>query len=424
MNRSDLEPISTRLPRETIEKLDKKSEETGFTRSELIRLYVEYGNEVDAGEVTLTAEIDQIRRDIKDRARPIDLAGGFPGRVQEAFEERFKNGYAPEWIVAKAESFREEARRYEELISDHPDAPEVEEGEFVEEVDRVLRETLEAQQLSDWRSRTRNSFEKFEGVESGRKSRQLALVLTRNAMEIDQDLEPFRSSSRVERRVRGSDLPELAEQDLPENVSREEVAGAARRLLDGGLEPEDISTDPTEFDPFGWNDGIGELKASEDLDGTQNAEPLETDGGSSNVVEISSETTDSTELKESHSEEISVEEEIEPEPEESKDLTDLVEWASEKLNSARNIPSHGRTDSKIEEIERKRREEAEEKISIAVDPEQESWRSELMQNANLTDTDLIELAEEYNNETERALLGEREEAPEIEVEENGGVSIE
>jgi hypothetical protein len=243
-------------------------------------------------------------------------------------------------------------------------------------------------------------------------------------MEIDQDLEPFRSSSRVERRVRGSDLPELAEQDLPENVSREEVAGAARRLLDGGLEPEDISTDPTEFDPFGWNDGIGELKASEDLDGAQNAEPLETDGGSSNVVEISSETTDSTELKESHSEEISVEEEIEPEPEESKDLTDLVEWASEKLNSARNIPSHGRTDSKIEEIERKRREEAEEKISIAVDPEQESWRSELMQNANLTDTDLIELAEEYNNETERALLGEREEAPEIEVEENGGVSIE
>ena len=202
-------------------------------------------------------------------------------------------------------------------------------------------------------------------------------------------------------------------------MSREEVAQAARRLLDGGLEPEDISTDPTEFDPFGWNDEIGELKASEEIEAAPRSTGAKTDGGS--ATEVESVATDIDLSDEPDTEEV---EEISTEPDPSTELRELVKWASEKLEEVENIAPEGRTEHRLSEIKRQRREGAEERIRTAVEPSQDTPRAKRMQESSLTPDDLIELADSYNEETDKALLGERETAPEIVVDENGGVSIE
>lgn len=250
--------VSFRAPESMVDAVDSLADNHGVSKSALLRQFVSFGLETNAEALGVEAEISQLRGEIIDFGSPIDDAGGFPGRVRQDFEKRWKNGYAPKWLAAKAENYRREARMYEEKVPEHPDAPPIEEGELVEEVDRVLRETLEAAQLSDWSDRYSNPFEKYDGVESGRESRRFALVLAKNAMEMDDDLEPLRSTLSSERRVRSDDLPELADHDLPPNVDREDVARVARQLNDRGLDPEDVANDPTEFDPFGWTSEIAE----------------------------------------------------------------------------------------------------------------------------------------------------------------------
>jgi len=186
--------VSYRMPQERLDAIDALAEQFNVSRSALLRRFDAFGLESNAEALGVEAEIAKLKSEIIEFGKPIDDAGGFAGRVRDDFEKRFKNGYEPKWLAAKAESYRREARMLEEKVSEHPDAPPIEEGELEAEVDRVLRDTLEAAKLSDWNERYRNPFERLSGVESGKKSRRLALALTRSAVEMDADLEPLRSS--------------------------------------------------------------------------------------------------------------------------------------------------------------------------------------------------------------------------------------
>jgi len=273
--------VSYRMPQERLDAIDALAEQFNVSRSALLRRFDAFGLESNAEALGVEAEIAKLKSEIIEFGKPIDDAGGFAGRVRDDFEKRFKNGYEPKWLAAKAESYRREARMLEEKVSEHPDAPPIEEGELEAEVDRVLRDTLEAAKLSDWNERYRNPFERLSGVESGKKSRRLALALTRSAVEMDADLEPLRSSLSSERRVQADDLPELADEDLPEGVDREDVARVARELADRGVPADEIEVDPTEFDPFGWTEEVD----AEVVDGTTDALPdPEADGGTESVV--------------------------------------------------------------------------------------------------------------------------------------------
>lgn len=294
--------VSYRMPQERLDAIDDLAEQFNVTRSDLLRKFDSLGLESNVEALGVEAEIAKLKDEIIEFGKPIDRAGGFGGRVRQDFERRFKNNYKPKWLAAKAESYRREARMLEKKVSDHPDAPPIEDGELVEEVEDVLRDTLEAAKLSDWTDQYNNPYERLSGVESGKDSRRFALVLARNALQMDSDLEPLNSELDADRRVQARDLPELAEEDLPEHVSRDDVARVARTLADRGVAPEEIETDPTEFDPFGWGDDAPAVDAVEQLpDGGPKA--ITADGGDHAAVQsfsnestpaASGETTDET----------------------------------------------------------------------------------------------------------------------------------
>jgi len=404
--------LSYRMPQERLDAIDALAEQHGVARSALLRRFDAFGLESNAEALGVEAEIANLRQEIIDFGKPIDDAGGFAGRVRDDFEKRFKSGYKPKWLAAKAESYRREAEMLEEKVADHPDAPPIEEGELVDEVNRVLRNTLEAAQLSDWTERYSNPLERLSGVDSGKQSRRFALVLTRNALEMDQDLEPLNSTLGTERRVRRDDLPELAEEDLPPNVDRDDVARVARDLADRGVTADDVEVDPTEFDPFGWIDVDSEAVDDDDVvavEGSTNGElpepDPEADGGTQGVV---ADGGDSEAIQ------------VYAEQDDERDVGDLVEWAAQTFRDHEKPPQDCYTDAKNE----RRRKAGEEKIRRTFETQRTNWQTEIMDRSTLTPDDLIELADDYNDERDAVFTGDRENVPEAVADGNGGVRLE
>jgi hypothetical protein len=394
--------VSFRMPAEMRDALDTVCEEYDVSRSALLRRFCAYGLKSNADALGVEAQIDNLRGEIIDFGSPIDDAGGFAGRIRQDFEKRFKNGYAPKWLAAKAENYRREARMLEDKVPEHPDAPPIEDGELVEEVDRVLRETLEAAQLSDWSDRYENPYQKYAGVESGRSARKFALVLTKRALEMDDDLEPLRSALSSERRVRGDDLPELAEEELPPDVDPEDVARVARELADQGLTAEDVETDPTEFDPFGWVD----TESVEQAEDTDDAVAVEsTVAGELPDADADTEPDGGTAPVADGGDNEAIQAYADQEPD--RDVGDLVEWAAEELAN--------------DDLTRDTREK---RIKDRFEYGTDDWQTQIMDRSTLTPTELIELADDYNDAINAALAGDRQAPPQAVADGNGGVHLE
>ena len=372
--------VNYRMPQERLDAIDVVADEYDVSRSALLRRFDAFGLEASADAMGVEAKIANKRQEIIDFGKPIDEAGGFAGRVRSDFEERFKGGYSAKWLAAKAESYRREARMLEDEVSEHPDAPPIEPGELVGEVDRVVAEALEAAQLSNWDNRYSNPFEKFAGVEDGRDERRMALALTRRAMQMDQDLQHLRDEIPTDRRVRGSDLPELGVEDLPRDVSADDVARVARELSDQGIAPDEIETDPREFDPFGM--GVDAEVADVDPAGQLPDTDPEPDGGTvaeggSNEAILSYADSD-----------------VDADQDDDRDVGDLVAWAARILDDVHVPDRAGFTDAKNERRQRQARERAEEKIRSRTFEDATTWQSDMMDDTTLTPDDLIELADE------------------------------
>ena len=289
-----------------------------------------------------------------------------------------------------------------------PDAPPIEDGELVEKVDEVLQDTLEAAKLSDWNERYDNPLERLSGVESGKKSRRLALAVTRNAVQLDNDLGELREKHMCSRRVRAEDLPELADKDLPRTVDREDIARVARELVDQGVTADDVDLDPTEFDPFGWiEDDVQEIPTEDDDD----------------VVDVDGGPTEDVGEVEADSQDLAVTDGGDDGPGE-RDVGDLVEWAAQVLRDARPGVSDRLTERKKRKIREKHHEQAAQSIRRDVSRNANNWKSEIMDQSTLTPTDLIELADEYNEQHDATVAGKRETAPQAVATANGGVRVE
>ena len=397
--------VNYRMPQERLDAIDAVAEKHDVSRSALLRRFDAFGLEANADAMGVEARIANKRQEIIEFGKPIDEAGGFAGRVRSDFEERFKSGYSAKWLAAKAESYRREARMLEDEVSDHPDAPPIEPGELVAEVDRVVAEALEAAQLSNWNTRYSNPFEKFAGVEDGRDERRMALALTRTAMQYDQELGHLRDEIPTDRRVRGTDLPERGAEDLPAAVSLDDVARVARELSDQGLAPDEIETDPHEFDPFGLADSgavdaeVADVGPAGELPDPEPDGGAVADGGGDEAILSYVDQDD------------------------DRDVGDLVAWAARILDEGDVTPNGAFTDAKNERRQRQARENAEEQIRRRAFEATTTWQSEIMDETTLTPTDLIELADDYNDAVDAALVGERD-APEAVATGNGGVRIE
>lgn len=385
--------ISLRAPEELVEAMDDLADASGVqNRSAVWRMAASFALETNAEMLGTAARIDERRRDIIDKHRPVDLAEGLPGRVSDQMQERFKSGYSLMGLARKATSYVEEAQMYEEELDDV-----YREGELVDEVKREVRHALEAAELTNWWDRHANPYERFEGVKDGKERRRFALVVLQNAMRLDTELEALRSVA-GDRRVKEQDLPELADEDLPLDLGREDVARVARELTDEGYTPEDIDPDAEDIDPFGWTDvEVASVTDSGDValasaDGGKGLPPVEVDA---------SDETDETD--------------------EADELTEMVEAIAEMLRDLSHDHQPARSRAWNEDQEAKKRKRAEDRVETRLEAEDGRYM-DTMTNYDLTPTDVIELAHEYNTAREEALMGERDELPTA-VADDGGVRL-
>lgn len=406
-----------------------------FAWSELVERHRDLVD--DVGELE---RLDEERQEIVKQGREADKILGFPGRVEDRLEALFQNEWPPEKLRDSMKSYYEDAENLEQQAQEHPHIESVEPGEFVEAVDRALEETITNVHLSDWDERDR--FEKYEGVASGKQAERQALALTRTMMERDEDLDALRSLSESNPRVGVAHAPDAAvDEDLPAGVTVESVVDAARTLADAGLDPETLPLDPVEFRreaPEEVLSLLGETPTEETDEDVPEVESgavtleTETDGGRG--LEVASDGGDHLAVQafdeDGDADEVVLEQAGDDDrpdrgdADDGRDLEDLVEEAAEKLRDAESYSSDAHTESYVEKQREKRRRTAEDLIRTAFESDTDNWRDELMADTDLTPDDLIDLADEYNDERAAALRGEREDVPDVVVDDNGGVSLE
>ncbi|GGJ17609.1 hypothetical protein GCM10008995_29260 [Halobellus salinus] len=421
--------VSTRLEDDEVAALEQLAEETGHTQAGLqrigIRRLLEEHRDL-LGESTELERLSEQRDEIVKEGQDADRILGFPGRVETRLENLFRDEWDPEKLRDSVKSYYREAEVLEQQAEAHRDVESVEPGEFVEAVDRALEETINAVHLSDWDERDR--YEQFDGVASGKQAQRQALALTRTMMRRDEDLDALRSLSDTNPRVEADHAPDAAvDEDLPEDVTVEAIASAARQLVDEGLDPEVLPLDPVEFRRQAPEEVLallGEEPVDEDVLEVESAVTVETetdggadaiasDGGGHLAVQAFDEDGDDD-----------LDQDVDDDRPDDRGLEDLVEDAAEKLREAESYSSDAHTESYVEQKREKRRRAAEERIRAASEGDTDNWRHELMAEHDLTPDDLIELADEYNAARDEALRGEREDVPDAVVDENGGVRLE
>lgn len=399
-----------------LEILDQLADTQGWSRSRILRssldLFLETQSE-SLGEIE--SLLEQARQE-KERGKDVEKILGFPGRVRHHLEDRFKEQWSPGALLDSSRSYYREAEILEKAAQAHPDVQSIQPGEFVQAVDDELEKAVQAMQITDWDERHENEYQKFDGVEQGRLDRKLALSLTRTAMQKDIELEAIRQNSSVDVRVSVSHFPEDAsDDDLPADVTLEDVVEVARRLVDGGVDPEEIEIDPLEFDPFGWtSQEIPSIAANSPQSGGEPEPPslVAVDGGDHFAVQSFADPPSDQD------------EDAQDDDQEDDRLAEVIEAAAERLEAAELFTSQGRTADWHQKKRAEKRRNAEDRIADWFEADRDTWKTRAMEGTQLTPDRLIELADEYNAEMRAALHGERDGAPEAIVDDNGGVAIE
>lgn len=394
-------------PKPFLEQAKEYAADRGMTFSRLVRLSLEHTMEIDGVEPESGGFFEK-REDLKDRNRFNYNKMKFLDRVDEAFTDAFKGRSRPKEIVDVARGYIEEAELIEEEARQRDDSTEYADGELVREVEHLVRETLEAHNLTNWDKRYSNRLERFDGVEDGLDRRRFALVLTQNAMRKDRDLEPFRGLADSERRVRADDLPELGDDHLPHDLDREEVADAARRLMDRGVDPDDLPTDPREFAErfggatYGWGD-VPDTPAA--LDGGEpdpNAGAMiHADGGD---LDADGDGEDTHGDEQNDPDDQLSDEHGDDQDESGPGLCDLVAWAEKELRERSQVPDDtslgadplggGRGKSR-EKKKQKARERAEQHVERQLS-NTATWQHDVMKSESLTSEEVIAAADEYH----------------------------
>ena len=382
--------ISLRLPEERLEALDEIAEQYDISRSVLVRRAIDLLLEKNVEAVGINAKIKHEMEKIKETMHEIHRAGGFRGRMEDKFNEFFESGYDPKWIVASAEAYRKEARMLEEYLPEHPEAPPIEDGEFVDVVDDVVEKTIRSHKLSEYGDRYDGMMKSHGGVEEGLESRKFALAMTKGAMNMDIDGYRISGAYGGERRVDGDDLSAYAVDQLPEGVDRNDVARVARELVDAGVHPEDVETDPEEFDPFetddiadGTPDDVLDVGAapSPELNGGAAGDVPVGDGGDHAAIQSFA---DDVPQRDSH------------------DVADLVEYVASWISG----------------------EYSREEAATYLTEGSGKWTHRVMDRSTLTTDEILDRAEELNDERQQASVEDVESGPRAVADANGGVRIE
>lgn len=241
------EQISLRLPEPLLDALDQEADEADMSRSTLIRRLATFGLETQADAVAAENEKRQEAQRIIEENQQLRnlLPSKWRSHIRGLFRDDLTDGVSPEDLALMAEGYRAQAEQYEEMAEEHPLAPD---ADLVSVVDEEQRHAMEAADLSNWYEGVENPHERaLSGVSEGRKERQTLVAVVRNVVETHLSLEAATNTGMPS--IDASDLPPMADQSLPEDTDREDVAQLARHCVEAGIPPEEIDdvplTDPS-----------------------------------------------------------------------------------------------------------------------------------------------------------------------------------
>lgn len=255
--------VSLRLTGERLDWTDATADLLGVSRSELIRdgidQLMQLQDESQERKVSLIAE-EQAQIEENQQLKKL-LPSKWRSHVRDLFRKDLKDDVKPADLKIMAKRYREQAETKEELAAEIDDAPD---ADLVGIVDEELQAALEAADLSNWYDDVENPHEKaLGGVEDGRKDREIVAgyveTLVRKQYDIlEQVNQPFP--------IKGSYLPETVEMELPDGVTRDDVAQVAVELVDRDVRPEDLPEAIPTTDPRLEPDEIESEEHSDDVD--------------------------------------------------------------------------------------------------------------------------------------------------------------
>lgn len=255
------ERLTVRVDDDLAGDLNALADAADTTVSDLLRKGAAFVVESQGDRLERQGElIEQERQQVAQNQKRRNIAR-FPSTVRDLMLEDLKADVDPAKLPMLAEGYRRQARTKEELAQELDGEPVVEPGELVAAVDQELRWALEAADLSTWYDGHQNPYAAdLSGVEDGLEERNDLAALVASVVEDHGALcRAFRDPADAPA-IDPLDLPPMASDLLPDDVTREDVADLAtrlarqgvtgdqvRRALDGGTWPDPI--DVTSHDP-------------------------------------------------------------------------------------------------------------------------------------------------------------------------------
>lgn len=384
---------------------------------ELVNVAIEHLGEKPALE-ELVDKIDRVKWQNQQRhearrkkADFADMAGGWRGRVRKYLNQRLAGTepHPPEKVEILAESYMGDIVDWErdpETLERNYDAIE-DHREWLDDMVEEYRDAFEAKGvLPD------EAFENHDDVETGSDLLRLrdhfddvlltvAELAEGDAYDVDAIYRRLAGDYAVEEETVELVVEKLTGDDVDARralKSGEGILDAVDRqaLQSWGGDPsvlEEATETDVEEEPAEETASIEEAPAVEEAPVVEGAA---TDGGEADAEVLDVETVDDDR----------------GEDPDGIDAAGVVEEVAERLRDAESYTSADHTEEYVEERREKRRRAAEEKIRSGFEGE-----------TDLSPDDLIDLADEYNEERAAALRGERDGLPDVVADENGGVAL-
>lgn len=274
--------FTMRMPDALHEALEARAEQTGLSKAEVARRYIEFGEASQADDLVDQAELESAIETTIEQNQTLRnvLPSKWEAHVRRLFVDDIQDDASPEDIRVLAEGYRRQARQYEELLDGIPHAPDVEPGTHERIVDEQLHYALEAADLSNWYDRVDNPYAHLQGVEDGLEERKDLLALIRGVLgRVRQIRDEF---GIADHRVTAEELPQMAHTLVPDRFGLEDVAEGINHLADAGVRPEDVDDELPVIQALeGEADGddVVDVESSEDVDEEEDADGMIQMGG-------------------------------------------------------------------------------------------------------------------------------------------------
>lgn len=230
MTEGDDRKVTIRMNGEKVDWIDRLADQAGVDRSTMIRRFVDFGIEAQGSAATDADDRRGEHDEIVERNQELRqiLPSKWRSHVRSLFLDDLRDDCSPEDLETIAQGYRQQAVKKEEIADSMPLAPE---GDLVGIVDEELANALEAADLSNWYEDVENPYERhLSGVEEGRREREAAVSVVQGVVWSFESLRKSFTDPTLCPDPSVEDVPIDAEEILPEDVTREDVAEIAAEL--------------------------------------------------------------------------------------------------------------------------------------------------------------------------------------------------